>query len=68
MSQQHKIIMITLCLIVTCIMIMYVTQTSDKIMQMQQVLQQQQQTITYQNDVIVKLGEHVKFLANEHTK
>ena len=44
----------------------YITRAQNKMDHMQRLLHEQQQTITYQNDVIVRLGTHVKILANEH--
>ena len=44
----------------------YITRAQNKMDRMQQLLHEQQQTITYQNDVIVRLGAHVRFLTNEH--
>ena len=44
----------------------YITRAQNKMDRMQQLLHEQQQTILYQNDVIIRLGTHVKFLTNEH--
>ena len=44
----------------------YITRAQNKMDRMQQLLHEQQQTITYQNDVIIRLGAHVRFLTNEH--
>lgn len=44
----------------------YITRAQNKMDHMQRLLHEQQQTIIYQNDVIVRLGTHVKILTNEH--
>ena len=62
---SNKIITI-ITIVFTCVGYMYIMQMNRKVDKMQQLLHDQQQTISYQNDVIIKLGAHVKFLANEH--
>jgi len=62
---SNKIITIvaTMC---TCVVYIYISQMNNKMKHMQELLHDQQDTITYQSDVILRLGEYVDFLANEY--
>lgn len=62
---SNKIITI-IAIVLTGVVYLYINQMNNKMNQMQQLLHDQQSTITYQNDVILRLGGYVNFLANEH--
>jgi len=62
---SNKIITI-IAIVLTGVVYLYINQINNKMYRMQQLLHDQQSTITYQDDVILRLGDYVNFLANEH--
>ena len=62
---SNKIITLV-AIVLTGVVYLYINQMNSKMDQMQQLLHDQQSTITYQSDVILRLGDYVNFLANEH--
>lgn len=62
---SNKIITI-IAAVFTGVVYLYINQMNDKMNRMQHLLHDQQSTITYQSDVILRLGNYVNILANEH--